>query len=76
MKQSKKDTHYEVLTNQVLGISYGWLVVFYVFPYLEQLSQAELASVSSVIFFIGSYGRAYGVRRCYEHIRHKRIING
>ena len=71
MKQSKRHTHYEVLTNQVLGIAYGWMVVFFIFPYLSGMSQAGLATVSSVIFFIGSYLRAYGVRRWYEHMKHK-----
>lgn len=73
MRQSKQDTHKEVLTNQILGITYGWLVVYFIFPILGGLSQAELASVSSVIFFIGSYGRAYGVRRWFEHNRHLKI---
>ena len=69
MKQSKRDTHYEVLVNQVLGITYGFLVVLFIFPLLDSLTQLELASVSSVIFFIGSYARAYGVRRWFEHKR-------
>ncbi len=73
MKQSKKHTHYEVLTNQVLGIAYGWLVVFFIFPYLEGMTQATLATVSSAIFFVGSYSRAYGVRRYYEHIKMKEL---
>ncbi len=73
MKQSKKHTHYEVLTNQVLGITYGWLVVFFIFPYLNGLSQAVLATVSSGIFFVGSYARAYGVRRYYEKVRMKEL---
>ena len=71
MKQSKKHTHYEVFTNQVLGIIYGWGVVFFIFPHLENLSQAGLATVSSVIFFVGSYSRAYWVRRYYEQVRLK-----
>ena len=73
MKQSKRDTHLEVLANQVLGITYGFLVVLFIFPLLDNLTQVELASVSSVIFFIGSYVRAYGVRRWFEHKRHLKI---
>jgi len=71
--QSKKHTHYEVLTNQVLGITYGWLVVFFIFPYMEDMSQTMLATVSSGIFFVGSYTRAYMVRRWYEKLKAKEL---
>jgi len=62
--------HTEVITNQVLGIAYGWLVVFLIFPLLKALSPFWLATVSSIIFFIGSYTRAYLVRRYYDNKKH------
>jgi len=71
-RQTKKEIHKEVITNQILGIAYGWLVVYLVFPYLQTLSQFWLATVSSIIFFIGSYTRAYLVRRYYDIKKHGR----
>jgi Fe2+ transport system protein B len=70
MRQTKREMHEEVITNQVLGIAYGWLVVFLVFPFLTELSQFWLATVSSVIFFIGSYTRAYLVRTYFDRRKH------
>ncbi len=69
-RQTRKEMHKEVITNQILGIAYGWLVVFLIFPLLEGLSQFWLATVSSGIFFVGSYTRAYLVRRYYDTKKH------
>ncbi len=68
MGQSKKHSHYEIIANSVLGIAIGWLIVFFVFPMLDDLNQMELASVSSLIFFATSYTRAYVVRRVFNRV--------
>jgi len=71
-RQTKKEMHQEVITNQVLGIAYGWMVVFLIFPFLEGFSQFWLATISSGIFFVGSYTRAYLVRAYYDSKKHGR----
>ena len=71
-KLTRKRIHQEVILNQILGIIYGWLVVMLIFPLIQpSLSQAMLATVSSGIFFVGSYTRAFLVRRWFEYIRIK-----
>lgn len=54
--------------NSVLGIAIGWCIVFYVFPLLDHLSRVELASFSSLVFFVASYARAYVVRRVFNSV--------
>ena len=65
IKQSRKHSHYEVITNQVVGIIIGWLIVYAIFPFLSDLSQVWLATASSVIFFVSSYTRSYVIRRLF-----------
>lgn len=64
--QSKKQTHYEVLTNQVVGIIGGWLIVYLLFPFFEHLEQHFVATISSVLFFVWSYLRSYIIRRWFN----------
>jgi len=69
MKQSKRTTHIEALTNQVIGIMIGWSIVYFIFPLLSNLTSAELATASSAMFFIASYARIYIIRRIFEEMR-------
>ena len=69
MSQTKKQTHIEVIANQIIGIIIGWLIVYLVFPLLSSLSQGELATVSSAMFFVASYVRIYVIRRIFERMR-------
>ncbi len=64
--QSKKHSHYEITANQVSGIIIGWLLVFYVFPFIGVETTATQASLSSMMFFIASYTRAYVIRRIFN----------
>ena len=64
--QSKRDSHYEVMTNQVIGICGGWLIVFLLFPLFDHFDQSIVATISSVIFFIWSYLRSYIIRRIFN----------
>jgi uncharacterized membrane protein YccC len=64
--QTKKDTHIEVTVNQVLGIVIGWSIVFFLFPLFNQLDQAVVATISTILFFISSYARSYLVRRLFN----------
>ena len=64
--QSKKHSHYEIITNQVAGLAIGWAIVFFIFPFLGMESTVENASVASVIFFAASYSRAYIIRRIFN----------
>ena len=70
--QSKKQSHYEVIINQIIGIAIGWGIVFFIFPLLSSLSQAQLATASSIMFFIASYTRSYMVRRVFNKINKQR----
>ena len=67
----KKHLHYEVLTNQILGIIVGWVVVYFIYPFLIPLGPATMATISTVIFFFVSYTRMYLVRWYF----HNNIIN-
>jgi len=49
--QTRKQSHIEILTNQVIGIVGGWLIVYLLFPLFDHLPQAHVATISSVIFF-------------------------
>ena len=69
--QSKLKSHLEVSINQILGIIGGWLIVYYLFPLFDYLSQEIVATISTIIFFIWSYLRSYLVRRYFN----KRIQN-
>ena len=64
--QSKKHSHYEVLANQAIGIMGGWLIVMFLFPLFNHLSQHWIATISSVLFFIWSYARSYALRRYFD----------
>jgi len=66
MIQSKKHSHYEVVSNQAIGLIVGFLIVYYIFPLMNALNQAELATASTIIFFIASYVRAYTIRRIFN----------
>jgi len=66
--QLKKHSHYEVLTNQIIGIIIGWCIVYFIFPRLVFLSSSELASVSTIMFFVSSYIRSYLVRRFFNKL--------
>ena len=64
--QTKKQTHIEVLTNQVVGIIGGWLIVYFLFPLFDHLEQGKVATISTIIFFIWSYSRSYILRRYFN----------
>jgi membrane protein implicated in regulation of membrane protease activity len=75
-KRAKRLVHYEVLTNQVLGIIVGWLVVYFLYPVLLSLGPAVMASISSVVFFVISYIRLYAVRMYFKNKEIERKENG
>lgn len=64
--QSKKHSHYEILTNQIVGIIGGWLIVMFLFPLFDHLPQHYIATISTILFFIWSYTRSYIIRRLYN----------
>jgi len=73
--QSKKMSHLEVLTNQIFGIVIGWLIVYYIFPELKNLTQSQLATSSAIIFFIASYIRTYLIRRFFNILYDPKPLN-
>lgn len=64
--QTKKESHKEILTNQVVGLFGGWCIVYYLFPLFDYLSQEIVATISTIIFFIWSYLRSYVLRRYFN----------
>ena len=72
--QTKKQSHLEVTTNQILGIIGGWLIVYFIFPLFDYLSQSLVATISTIIFFIWSYTRSYIIRRVFNNSVYKRKI--
>lgn len=70
--QSRKQSHIEIMTNQAVGIVGGWSIVYFLFPLFEHLTQAEIATVSSVLFFVWSYTRSYAIRRFYNWLHNNR----
>lgn len=66
--QSKKHSHIEVITNQVLGIVIGWSLVYFAFPAIGLQPTVEQATLSSGMFFVASYARSYSVRRVFNWI--------
>ena len=73
MSQTKKQSHIEIITNQVVGIVIGWSIVYFIFPLMSSLTQSQLATVSTIIFFISSYFRGYILRRFFNW-RHRNGI--
>ena len=66
MSQSKINSHIEVIVNNIIGASGGWLIVYFIFPLFDYLSQSLVATISTIIFFIWSYIRSYIVRRYFN----------
>jgi membrane protein implicated in regulation of membrane protease activity len=71
-RKSRRLVHYEVLTNQILGLTVGWLVVYFLYPVLIPLGPASMATLSSVVFFIISYIRLYTVRMYFKKIEQRK----
>ena len=64
--QTKKQTHSEVIINQIVGSIGGWLIVFFLFPFFDSYSQSIVATISTMIFFVWSYIRSYAIRRYFN----------
>ena len=64
--QTKIKSHLEIIINQIVGIIIGWLIVYYIFPILDFLTKSQLATMSTIIFFVTSYSRAYIIRRIFN----------
>lgn len=70
MSQSKKHSHYEAMANQAIGVAVGWLVVAYILiPLSKVWSAEEVATLSTIIFFVISYARIYIIRRFFNKIK-------
>lgn len=64
--QSKKDTHKEVLLNNVLGVLVGLIAIRVMIPLLEGIN-ADIQSIIIVgVMFCLSYTRGYMIRRFFN----------
>jgi len=64
--QTLKHSHYETLTNQIIGAFLGWLIVYALFPLFDHLEQIWVATISTAIFFISSYTGTFLIRRYFN----------
>ncbi len=64
--QSKTSAHLEVILNQISGIIMGWLIIFFIFPFIGVPVTAGQATLSTFIFFLSSYSRMYIIRRIFN----------
>jgi len=67
--QTKKHSHYETITNQVVGIVMGWSIVYFLFPVMGVIVTVEQTTLSTAVFFVSSYSRAYFIRRIFNEKR-------
>lgn len=64
--QSKKDTHKEVLLNNVLGVLVGLIAMRMMLPLIEGLSFETRSIVIVGVMFCLSYARGYVIRRFFN----------
>ncbi len=64
--QSKKDTHKEVLLNNVLGVLVGLIAMRMMLPLIEGLSFETRSIVIVGVMFCLSYTRGYVIRRFFN----------
>jgi hypothetical protein len=64
--QSKKDTHKEVLLNNVLGVVVGLIAMRMMLPLIEDLCFETRSIVIVGVMFCLSYTRGYVIRRFFN----------
>jgi len=64
--QTKRNSHIEIMTNQFIGIIIWFGIVYFLFPLFDHMEQLHIAVISTLIFSISSYVRAYYVRRIFN----------
>lgn len=64
--QSKKDTHKEVLLNNVLGVLIGLITMRIMLPLIEGLSFETRSIIIVTVMFCLSYTRSYVIRRFFN----------
>lgn len=64
--QSKKDTHKEVLLNNVLGVLVGLIAMRIMLPLIENLSIEVRSIIIVTVMFCLSYTRGYMIRRFFN----------
>ncbi|MGD9623873.1 MAG: hypothetical protein AB7U51_04370 [Arcobacter sp.] len=64
--QSKKDTHKEVLLNNILGVLIGLIAMRIMLPYLEKFSFETRSFIIVAVMFCLSYTRGYVIRRFFN----------
>lgn len=64
--QSKKETHYEVLLNNILGVLVGLIAIRTMIPLLEGINPDIQSIVIVGVMFCLSYIRGYMIRRFFN----------
>ena len=68
----KRLDHFEVGSNQVVGLLIGFLVTRFIsIPLAGKMDPNLLSLGITILFFILSYSRSYGFRRLFRYIEKK-----
>jgi len=68
VRQSKKHSFYETMTNTVLGTVIGFCLVYFVAPVIGVCSTVEQSLGINAMFIVASTLRGYGVRRLFNSV--------
>lgn len=66
--QSKKHSHMEIWSNQIIGILAGLVVLHYLLPIVQALPKDYQSPAVVFTMFVLSYSRSYGLRRLFNYI--------
>jgi len=66
MKQSKKKSVIEAVTNTILGLVTSFLIQLVIYPFLEIPVSIGQNAIITIVFFIASFLRSYLIRRFFN----------
>ena len=67
--QSKKFSHYEVMSNQIVGILVGLVVVYHLMPIIKYMPPELQSPIVVFTMFVFSYSRTYLLRRLFNRLK-------
>ena len=69
MKQSKKNSLIESITNVVVGLVISFLIQLIIYPALNIKVSLNQNMVITIVFFLASFFRGYVIRRIFNNIK-------
>ena len=67
--QSKRFSHFEIMTNQIVGILIGLVVMYYLMPVIKHMPPELQSPIVVFTMFVFSYSRAYILRRLFNKLK-------